>query len=290
MHTAYFALNNIGSNTHPLATTIPNNVFMLFQCFFACITPSLAFGSVAERAKLSVFFVFLFIWSTCVYNVIAYWVWAPNGWLRVLGALDFAGGSPVHICSGVSAMAYALAVGPRRSVRDFKSLKSSNISDVYLGTVLLWFGWFGFNGGSEFAINARSVNACIVTNVAASIGGLTWMFTEMFVHETNKMSLNSFCSGAIAGLVAITPGSGYVTPVYSIIFGLAAGIICYFSTWIKILFNYNYDDACDAFAVHGVGGIVGNLLTGLFASNYIVTLAGDTALNDGAGWVDGHVK
>jgi Amt family ammonium transporter len=228
---------------------------MIYQCMFAAITPCLAFGSAAERTTMPAFILFLIIWSTLVYDFIAYWVWAPNGWLKDYGVLDFAGGTPVHITSGFSAFAYALAVGPRRKV-DFKSEKPSSIADVFLGMTLLWFGWFGFNGGSELAINSRSVNAIIVSNLSASIGGLSWMFTHMIFKRTKKMSLNGFCCGAISGLVAITPGSGFVSPVYSLIFGLLAGIICYFACYIKKLTNYKYDDACDVFAVHGVAGIV----------------------------------
>jgi len=158
---------------------------------------------------------FLVIWSTTVYDFIAYWVWAPNGWLKAYGVLDFAGGTPVHITSGFSALAYALAVGPRRTVDFKKDHKPSNIADVFLGMTFLWFGWFGFNGGSELAINSRAVNAIVVSNLAASTGGLSWMFTEMLVKRTKKMSLNSFCCGAISGLVTITPASGFVAPVYS---------------------------------------------------------------------------
>jgi Amt family ammonium transporter len=162
---------------------------------------------------------FLVIWSTTVYDFIAYWVWAPNGWLKAYGVLDFAGGTPVHITSGFSALAYALAVGPRRTVDFKKDHKPSNIADVFLGMTFLWFGWFGFNGGSALAINSRAVNAIIVSNLAASTGALTWIFTEMLVKRTKKMSLNGFCCGAVSGLVTITPASGFIYPGYALVFG-----------------------------------------------------------------------
>jgi ammonium transporter, Amt family len=172
------------------------------------------------------YILFLVIWSTIVYDFIAYWVWAPHGWLKDYGVLDFGGGTPVHITSGFSALAYALAVGPRRTV-DFKSEKPTNIADIFLGMTLLWFGWFGFNGGSELAINSRSANAIIVSNLAASVGGVSWMITHMIFKRTKKISLNGFCCGAISGLVAITPGSGFVAPVYSLVFGLLGYIYIY---------------------------------------------------------------
>ena len=231
--------------------------------------------------------IFLFFWSTIVYNAIAYWHWAPNGWLRTLGVLDYAGGAPVHICSGFSALAYALAVGPRKTV-DHANYKPSSISDIFLGTCLNWFGWFGFNGGSEVAMNARAVNAIVVSNIAASFGGLAWMFTAMAFNRTHKMSLVGFCNGAMCGLVCITPGSGYVSPHYAVVFGISSGVICFFACFIKKLTKYRYDDACDVFAVHGVGGSVGCFLTGVFAENEIGTMSGGAAIP--GGWVDGNVN
>jgi ammonium transporter, Amt family len=228
-----------------LTNTFSSSSFFLNFNFnfrmFAAITPCLAFGSAAERTtvrssfvtylmyfiwfnsifcvvKMPVYLIFLFVWSTLVYDIVAYWTWSPNGWLMKLGVLDFAGGTPVHVVSGFSAVAYSLAVGPRKTV-DFKKHKPSNISDVYLGTALLWFGWFGFNGGSELAINSRAVNAIVVSNLSASVGGLTWMLAEMIKNRTTKMSLNGLCAGAIAGLVCITPAAGFVTPYYSLVFG-----------------------------------------------------------------------
>ncbi len=217
--------------------------------------------------KIPAYILFLFSWSTLVYDFVAYWTWAPNGWLRGLEVLDFAGGSPVHITSGFSALAYALVVGPRRTV-DFKNVKPHSPSNVFLGTALLWFGWFGFNGGSELAINSRAGNAVIVSNLSASFGGISWMVIEMIVRRKFKFSLNGFCCGAIAGLVGITPASGYVRPHFAIVFGLLCktfkskylmkyffislfikgGILCFFASYIKKLTKYKYDDACDVFA------------------------------------------
>jgi len=171
---------------------------------------------------------FVFTWTTLVYDFIAYWTWAPKGWLRGLDVLDFAGGTPVHITSGFSALAYALVVGPRRTV-DFKKIKPHNPADVFLGTALLWFGWFGFNGGSELAINSRAVNAVIVSNLSAAFGGVSWILVEIIKNRAFKFSLHGFCSGAIAGLVEITPASGFVQPHYAIIFGTLSKLNLYFT-------------------------------------------------------------
>jgi Amt family ammonium transporter len=274
------ALLNVGNDPHTLAPTIPENTFMIFQCMFACITPALAFGSVAERTPILTFVVFTLIWSTFVYDFIAYWNWAPNGWLHNFGVLDFAGGTPVHITSGFSALAYALAVGPRRTV-DFKKLKPSNPADLYLGTALLWFGWFGFNAGSEMAINYRAVNALVVSNIAASMGGLTWVLAEMIRQNSRKISLNGFCTGAVVGLVTITPACGFVRPHFAFCFGFLGAIASFFACSIKNLTDYKWDDACDVFGVHGVGGIVGCILTGFFADNSLVIESGDAPILGG---------
>jgi len=273
---------------HPNAPKLPTNLFMMFNCLFAAITPCIAFGGAAERTTLPAYLIFLVAWSTLVYDFIAYWTWSPHGWLRTFGVLDFAGGTPVHIASGFSAMAYALAVGPRKTV-DFKSHKVSSVNDVYFGTVLLWFGWMGFNGGSELAINARAVNAVVTTHITACVSGLTWMITDMIYNRKLTMSLNSFCTGVVAGLVTITPAAGFIAIHYTFVFGITAGVICFFACFIKHLTNFKYDDACDVLGVHGVGGIIGCLLTGIFAENSIVTMSSDASLPNGkAGWVDGN--
>jgi Amt family ammonium transporter len=209
-------LRNVGNNPNPVAPTIPSNVFMIYQCFFATLTPTIIFGSVAERATLTSFLVIIVFWSTLVYDFLAYWTWNKKGWLQVLGAIDFAGGGPVHIASGCSSLAFALVVGPRAT----RLKVPVNIKSVYVGTGLLWFGWIGFNGGSELALNSRAVNAVVVTNFAAFTSGICWVLLEMVLNWTKQVSLTGFCSGVIVGLVAITPASGFVTPVYSIVIGI----------------------------------------------------------------------
>ena len=199
-----------------------------------------------------------------VYDPIAYWTWNANGWLFTLGSLDFAGGTPVHISSGAAALAYSLMLGKRRGYSDVHGLpyRPHNVTHVILGTVFLWVGWFGFNGGSAVASNLRAVMACFVTNLAASVGGVTWCILDYRLEK--KWSAVGFCSGAIAGLVAITPGSGFVTPWAAVIFGIVGAAACNFATKLKFLMRI--DDAIDVFAVHGIGGMVGNMLTGLFAA------------------------
>lgn len=183
---------------------------------------------------------------------------------------------------------YALMVGPRKNV-DHKKLKPSSVGDVFLGTMLLWFGWFGFNGGSELAINSRAVNAVYVSNLSAGIGGLTWLMMEMVTKRSRKMSLNGFCCGVVAGLVSITPAAGFTSAYYALVFGFVGAFVCFWTAELKhYLLRFRYDDACDVFAVHGVGGIVGCLLTGLFAQNSIATMAGGDPIS--GGWVDGHVR
>lgn len=208
--------------------------------------------------------VFIFVWSTIVYDPIAYWTWNPKGWSFIMGGLDFAGGTPVHISSGAAALAYSLMLGKRTGYSNSNGLpyRPHNVTHVILGTVFLWVGWFGFNGGSALAGNLRAVMACLVTHIAASCAAITWCLLDYRLER--KFSVVGFCSGAIAGLVAITPGSGFVTPWAAVIFGVVGGAACNFATKIKFLVGV--DDALDIFAEHGVGGIVGNLLTGIFAA------------------------
>ncbi|CAG8523729.1 17404_t:CDS:2 [Acaulospora morrowiae] len=265
------------SGQYPYYEKIPKLTHAVFQLMFAAITPSIIFGSVSGRIKTIPALIFLFIWSTLVYDFIAYWCWSNNGWLNEWGVLDFAGGTPVHISSGAAALAYCLVV--RRNVDIFRPHDATN---VILGTVFLWFGWFGFNGGSALGANLRATMACIVTNTAASAGGLTWMFIEYFKEpaENRRLSAVGFCSGALAGLVAITPGSGFVTPYASLIFGLLSGAICKLATEITF-----YRDENEVFAIHGVGGIIGNILTGVFADQRIAML--NNQIIDG-GAIDGN--
>ncbi|RKP08174.1 ammonium transporter AmtB-like domain-containing protein [Thamnocephalis sphaerospora] len=273
-------LMDVGDKPHPNGPTISGTVYCTYQSMFASITPALAFGAAAERSRILPALVFLFAWSTLVYNPVAYWTWAPNGWLRTLGSLDYAGGTPVHMNSGFAALAYALVVGRRQGFGK-EQFKPHNYANIMLGTALLWFGWLGFNPGSAVAANGRAGIAAIVTNIAAATSGLTWLLLA-YRHE-RKLSSFHFCSGAVAGLVAITPASGYVQPWAAFVFGIIAGAVCHFACDLK--HRLGYDDALDVFAVHGVGGLVGNLLTGIFADASIATL--DNASIPG-GWINGN--
>jgi Amt family ammonium transporter len=226
--------------------------------------------------------VFMFIWTTIVYDPIAYWTWNANGWSFKMGGLDFAGGTPVHISSGAAALAYSLMLGKRRGYDKVNGLpyRPHNVTHVILGTVFLWVGWFGFNGGSALAANLRAVMACVVSHIAACVGGFTWCLLDYRLEK--KFSAVGFCSGAIAGLVAITPASGFVPPWSAVVFGVVGAIACNFATKLKFLIGV--DDALDIFAEHGIGGIVGNLLTGLFAADYIAHLDGFTVIP--GGWLN----
>ncbi|KAL7321753.1 ammonium transporter [Mucor circinelloides] len=256
---------------------VPDIVFCAFQGMFAALTPALAIGSAAERGRLLPMVIFIFIWTTLVYDFVAYWAWGANGWSGKLGALDFAGGSPVHITSGFSSLAYAIILGKRQAGEDFKP---HNMSNVVLGTSLLWFGWNGFNGGSALAGNLRAAMACVVTNLAASVGAITWMCIDYRIHR--KFSALGFCSGAIAGLVSITPGSGYIGPAPAVAVGFLGSCCCYIAVQMK--HRMSYDDSMDVFAVHGVGGYIGSILTGIFTESYIAGLDGSTEIS--GGWMN----
>jgi Amt family ammonium transporter len=264
------------------STKVPDLLFCLYQGMFAAITPALAIGAAADRGRMLPCIVFMFIWATIVYDPIAYWTWNANGWSFKMGGLDFAGGTPVHISSGAAALAYSLMLGKRTGYTKVSGLpyRPHNVTHIVLGTVFLWVGWFGFNGGSALAANMRAVMACIVTHIAACVGGFTWCLLDYRLEK--KWSTVGFCSGAIAGLVAITPAAGYVPPWSAVVFGVVGGIVCNFAT--KLKFVLGIDDALDIFAEHGVGGIVGNLLTGLFAADYIAHLDGFSSIP--GGWVN----
>nr|AGO45860.1 ammonium transporter 1 [Geosiphon pyriformis] len=262
-------------------TNISESTFAIYQLMFAAITPALAIGSTAERARIFPTIVFIFLWTTLVYDPIAFWVWSEHGWAHDLGSLDFAGGTPVHMASGAAALAYALVLKKRMIESEEGEPKPNNVTNIILGTIMLWFGWFGFNGGSALGANPRATNAIIVTNLSASIGGITWMLWDYRLE--GKFSALGFCSGAISGLVAITPASGYVSPPSAIAFGLVSGFLCNLATKLRNIFNY--DDACDVFAVHFVGGFIGNILTAIFAQNSIVQLDGHSDPIDG-GFLD----
>lgn len=259
----YFLGHGVGNNPNAdYAATIPQQLFLLFQMMFAIITPALISGAFAERMKFKAVIIFILAWTTLVYDPVAHWVWGTGGWLKKLGALDFAGGNVVHITSGVSALVVAIVLGERKK----KAAEPHHVPMTLLGAGLLWFGWFGFNAGSALAVNSVAVNAFLTTNTSAAAAALAWMLVE-YIH-TKKASPIGFASGAVAGLVAITPAAGYVSMESSIIIGLVGGVICFCAvTFMKEKFGY--DDALDAFGCHGIGGTWGGLATGLFASKSI---------------------
>jgi Amt family ammonium transporter len=279
-------LNNISIHTvNPaLAPDIPELLYFAFQLKFAAITPALIIGACAERIKFRSLLIFIVLWSTLIYAPIAHWVWNPDGWLRALGAIDFAGGIVVHIAAGLSALAAALVVGRRKGCIYWKDhlkaldnkdtaseFKPTNIPYVILGAALLWFGWFGFNAGSALAANDLAVSALVTTNLAAAAAAISWMLLDWVIK--GKPSAVGVSIGAVVGLVAITPASGYVNVTAAIIIGLAAGVIS------NLVANWRagrsrIDDTLDVFACHGVGGIWGSIATGLFATTMVNSASG----------------
>ncbi len=244
--------------------TVPHQAFMIFQLMFAVITPALITGAFADRMKFSSFLVFTLLWATFIYDPLAHWVWAVGGWLRNLGALDFAGGTVVHISSGVSGLACAIILG-KRVGHGKENMAPHNLPMTVLGACMLWFGWFGFNAGSAVASGALATSAFVVTNTATATAALAWMVAEWMYR--GKPTVLGAASGAVAGLVAITPASGFVGPLSSIVIGAGAGVFCYLAVIWKS--KLGYDDALDAFGLHGIGGTWGALATGLFASKAI---------------------
>ena len=257
----WIALNGVGGEPHPTyGPTIPHQVFMLFQLMFAAITPALITGAFAERMKFSALLIFTVLWGTFIYCPIAHWLWG-GGWLGKLGALDFAGGAVVHISSGISALACALVMG-RRQGYGTAQLVPHNLPMTLLGAGLLWFGWFGFNAGSALGANALAASAFLATNTAAAAGALSWMAAEWL--QRGKPTVLGVGSGAVAGLATITPGAGFVGPIAAIVIGLLAGALCYGAVVWKT--RLGYDDSLDVVGIHGVGGVLGILAVGLFAS------------------------
>jgi Amt family ammonium transporter len=250
--------------------TIPHQTFMIYQAMFAIITPALITGAWAERMKFSTFLVFMVLWATLVYDPVAHWVWGDGGWLKNLGALDFAGGTVVHINAGIAALAAALVMGPRKGYGT-EAMIPHNLPMTVLGAALLWFGWFGFNAGSALAAGALASSAFTATHLATAAAVLSWIGAEWIIR--GKPTTLGAASGAVAGLVAITPAAGYVGPMSAIIIGLAAGIICYLAVLAKV--KLGYDDSLDVVGVHCVGGMVGALLTGFFATKLVNPAGGD---------------
>ena len=260
------------------APTIPHVVFMAFQMMFAIITPALISGAIAERMKFSTFVVFVVLWLTLVYAPVAHWVWAVGGWLRKMGALDFAGGTVVHISSGVSGLIAALLLRPRLGYLR-EPILPNNLTLTVLGAGLLWFGWFGFNAGSALAAGGLAGSAFVATHIASASATLSWIVVE-WLHRRKPSALGAV-SGCVAGLVAVTPAAGFVSPQSALIIGLIAGAVCYGAVIIKP--RLRYDDSLDAFGIHGVGGTTGALLTGVFASKLVNPAGADGLIYGGFG-------
>ena len=256
----FLGFTNVGLGPDPrYAATIPFVLFAAFQLMFAAITPALITGAFAERKRFTAFVLFTILWSTFVYSPLAHWVWAPGGWLRNLGTLDFAGGTVVHVSSGVSALVAAILIGRRASTG--QPMEPHDVPMTVLGAGLLWFGWFGFNAGSALGATGQAANALLVTNTAAGAATLTWVLAS-YIHR-RKVSVVGAACGAVAGLVAITPASGFVTAGGAVIIGLSVGAICYSATLLRE--RLKVDDALDVFAVHGIGGTFGAIATGVLA-------------------------
>ncbi len=270
----------------PLAPTIPIALFALFQLMFAIITPGLVVGAVAERIKFTSYIVFIVLFSLLVYAPIAHWTWHPEGFLFKMGALDFAGGTVVHISAGCAALAGALVLKRRQAHMEHKEIPPANIPYVLIGTGLLWFGWFGFNGGSALGANTLAVSAFGTTNIAAAAAGLSWMFFDVL--RGKKPSVIGFCIGAVVGLVAITPGAGFVAVPQSISIGVISAIISNIAVYYKS--KSKLDDTLDVFPCHGLGGMVGMLLTGVFASKTVNSAGTDGLFYGNAAFFFTQVK
>lgn len=273
----HFGLRGIGQEAGPFADNIPGLAFVAFQMMFACITPALITGAFAERKSFKAYLVFTLAWVTFVYAPLCHWVWG-GGWIGEMGALDFAGGTVIHISSGVAAVVAARMLGQRK---DFGTPETDphDLTMTVLGASLLWFGWFGFNAGSALAADGLAAHAFVVTNVAAAMGAISWMGVSWW-RQGHPSVLGAAC-GAVAGLVGITPAAGFVTPMAAIIIGLGAGVFCFFA--VDLLKHViKLDDALDVFAVHGVGGIWGALATGLFATTAVNAGAADGLFNGNA--------
>jgi Amt family ammonium transporter len=278
----WLGLNGVGAAPNPAyAATIPASVFMVFQMMFAVITPALITGAFADRMKFSTMMVFSVLWSTLVYDPVAHWVWGIGGWIRMLGALDFAGGTVVHITAGISALVAAIIIG-KRLEHGTDNMAPHNVPMSIIGGILLWFGWFGFNAGSALGANGLAASAFIVTNSAAAAAALTWTIVS-WMHGGKPNALG-IVTGAVAGLVAITPASGFVGPVSTIMIGIGAGIFCYFAMHIRTK-KTEIDDSLDVMACHGVGGIWGAIATGIFASAAINSAGADGLIYGNAGLV-----
>lgn len=261
----WFGLRGVGMTPSPIyASTVPHQVFMIYQCMFAVITPALITGAFAERMRFGAFLIFSLLWATIVYNPLAHWIWGNGGWLGNLGALDFAGGIAVHLSSGVAALAAAIILGKRRGYGS-EELKPHNLPMTLLGAGILWFGWFGFNAGSSLAAGSLAGSAFVATHIAGTTGALAWIAMEW--KTIGKATTLGAASGAIAGLATVTPASGFVGPISAAVIGIVAGVGCYLGIMAKNRFGY--DDSLDVVGIHGVGGVLGLLATGFLATTSV---------------------
>ncbi len=278
---SWFALKGVSSAPSPTyATTIPQNVFMIYQCMFAIITPALITGAIAERIRLSSFIVFSLLWTILVYNPVCHWIWGSGGWLAARGVLDFAGGLVVHLTSGAAALAAVLVMGPRYG-HGKRSFAPHNLPMTIIGTALLWFGWFGFNAGSALAANGIAATAFIATHLAGMTGMAMWVFMESIQH--GKPTTLGAASGAVAGLATITPAAGFVGPMAAMAIGLIAGLICYSAVNLKE--KIGLDDSLDVVGIHGVGGVIGTICLGIFASKAVNAGGANGLLAGNAGFL-----
>ncbi|HEX2884436.1 MAG TPA: ammonium transporter [Candidatus Limnocylindria bacterium] len=281
----WLALEGVGASPSDVyATTVPHLAFAAFQGMFAIITPALITGAFAERKRFKAFVLFAVAWSTLVYAPVAHWVWSPDGWLVGLGVLDFAGGTVVHLSSGVAALVAALYIG-RRSGLTEASTEPHDVPMTVLGAGLLWFGWFGFNAGSALGANGLAATAVVTTNTAAGMAAITWV-TLSWLHRGTPSVLGA-AVGAVAGLVAVTPAAGFVTPAAAVLIGLAAGAVCYGAAQLRL--RSRIDDALDVFAVHGVGGALGAVATGVFATTAVNAAGLDGLLAGNPGQVGAQI-
>ena len=278
---AWLGLVGVGGAPSDYAPTVPHQAFMIFQGMFAIITPALIAGAIADRMKFSAFLTFAVLWATLVYDPLAHWVWG-GGWIGDMGALDFAGGTVVHISSGVSALVAAIVLGKRLGY-PAEPMPPHNVPYTVIGAALLWFGWFGFNAGSALAADAVAVGAFVATNTAAAAATLGWMGAEWWTR--GKPTVLGAATGAVAGLVGITPAAGFVSPLSAIVIGVAVGVVCFAACSVK--FKFGYDDSLDVVGVHGVGGALGALLTGVLASTAVNPGGADGLLfgNPGQLWI-----
>ncbi|HEY3277309.1 MAG TPA: ammonium transporter [Syntrophorhabdaceae bacterium] len=271
----WMGLSGVGSMPFKeYAPTIPHEAFMMFQAMFAIITPALIIGAFAERMRFAAFVIFSILWATFIYDPICHWMWGVGGWLREMGALDFAGGTVVHINAGMAALVAALVIGKRDGYMN-RPVPPHNLPFTVLGTALLWFGWFGFNAGSALGANGLAVHTLVVTHTAAAIAGITWACLEWVFNE--KPTIFGTVTGSIAGLATITPASGFVTIAAAALIGFAASVVCYVCVAL-VKPKFGYDDSLDAFGVHGVGGILGTLAVGIFASKAVNPAGADGLL------------